>query len=146
MPNENCRVLERWFDEVWNQGREETIEELLTADAPIQGLGAASETVVGTAGFREFYKHFRGAFGDINIVIDDAIGEGDLAALRWTAQATHTGDGLGLPVTNKRVTFTGMTFARVRGGQVVEAWNSWDMMGLMHQLGQTSTEAVVAVR
>ena len=143
MPNQNCQVMQRWFDEVWNQGREETIEELLTADA-IQGLGAASEMVVGTSGFREFYRHFRGAFGDINIVIDDAIEQGDLVALRWTAQATHTDDGLGISATGKRVGFTGMTFARVQGGQVVEAWNSWDMMGLMYQLGQTPTEAVVA--
>jgi steroid delta-isomerase-like uncharacterized protein len=142
--NENCQVMQRWFDEVWSSGREETIDELLTADAPIQGLGAAAETVVGTAGFREFYKQLRGAFRDINIVVNEAIGEGDLVAFRWIAAATHTGDELGIPATNKKVTFSGMTFARIRGGKVIEAWNNWDMMGLMHQLGQASQEAVVS--
>jgi steroid delta-isomerase-like uncharacterized protein len=142
--NENCHVMQRWFDEVWNSGREETIEELLAADAPIQGLGAASETVVGTAGFREFYKQLRGAFRDINIVVNEAIGESDLVAFRWIAGATHTGGELGITPTNKKVTFTGMTFARIRDGKVVAAWNNWDMMGLMHQLGQATTQAVVS--
>ena len=143
MPNEACAIMRRWFDEVWNSGREETIDELLDPSAPIQGLGAAADTVVGTVGFREFYKQLRGAFGDINIVINEAIGEGELASVRWTARATHTGDQLGVPATNGTVTFTGMTFARARDGKIVEAWNNWDMMGLMHQLGQTGNDAVV---
>ena len=143
MPNESCRIMGRWFEEVWNRGRDETIDELLTADAPLQGLGAASETVIGTAGFREFHQRLRGAFSDIEIVINEAIGEDDLAALRWHARATHTGDELGIPPTNKKVIFTGMTFARTRGGKVVEAWNNWDMMGLMHQLEQAPNDAVV---
>jgi steroid delta-isomerase-like uncharacterized protein len=142
--NRNCQVMRRWFDEVWNSGREDTIDELLAPNAPIQGLGAASETVVGTAGFREFYKQLRGAFRDINIVVNEAIGEGDLVAFRWIARATHTGGELGIPATNKKVTFTGMTFARIRGGKVIEAWNNWDMMGLMHQLGQATTQVVVS--
>lgn len=144
MPNENCAIMRRWFDEVWNSGRDRTIDELLAADAPIQGLSAASETVTGTAGFREFHKRLRGAFADINIVIKEAIAEDDLVALRWTARATHTGDELGIPATKNKVTFTGMTFARIRGGKVVEAWNNWDMMGLLHQLGQMPAEAVVS--
>jgi hypothetical protein len=41
------------------------------------------------------------------------------------------------------VTITDMTFARVRDGKMAEGWNNWDMMGLMHAIGQTPHAAVV---
>jgi hypothetical protein len=36
-----------------------------------------------------------------------------------------------------------MSFARIRDGKAVEAWNNWDMMGLMQQIGQIPQGRVV---
>jgi steroid delta-isomerase-like uncharacterized protein len=141
MPNECCAIMRRWFAEVWNDGREATIDELLDDNASLQGLGAATETVTGIAGFKEFYKRLRGALSEIHIEIDEAVGEGEIAALRWTARARHTGDGLGIPATNRPVTFTGMSFAQARNGKAIAAWNNWDMAGLMNQIGAASNNA-----
>ena len=33
MPEQNISLIRRWFDEVWNQGRLETIRELMAPDA-----------------------------------------------------------------------------------------------------------------
>jgi predicted ester cyclase len=41
---------------------------------------------------------------------------------------------LGLPPSGKTVRFTGMTILRASGGKVLEAWQNWDMLGMMEQI------------
>ena len=64
------------------------------------------------------------------------IGEGEVAAVRWTARMTHSGDDLGFPATQKRLEITGTTFVRFKDGKAVEGWDNWDMLGLMNAIGQ----------
>jgi len=40
MSDEMKSVLHRWFEEVWNKGREEAIDELFAEDGIAHGLGA----------------------------------------------------------------------------------------------------------
>jgi steroid delta-isomerase-like uncharacterized protein len=137
MADDNVALARRWFEEVWNQGRTATIEELFAADGRMHGIGSGGDVVHGPAGFRAHYDQLKGAFPDIRFTIEEAIAERDMVAVRWTATATHQGDHLGMPATNKPVTITGMGFARIRDGKIVETWNNWDMMGLMHTIGQS---------
>jgi len=143
MPEQEVAVVRRWFEEVWNQGRVELMPELLAADAPVYDVGAPGDVARGPDGFRPAYEKLRGAFPDIHFTIDEAISERDVVAVRWTARMTHCGDQLGCAPTNNPVTVSGMSFARVRGGKAVEAWNNWDMMGLLQQIGQISQTRVV---
>jgi predicted ester cyclase len=57
-------------------------------------------------------------------------------ATRWTVRMTHLGDAFA-PATNKRLMVTGMTFWRIRENKIAEAWNNWDMMGMLNAIGQT---------
>jgi steroid delta-isomerase-like uncharacterized protein len=143
MTSANIEVARRWFEELWNEGRAELIPELLAPDAPIYDVGAPGEVRRGPEGFRPVYEKLRGAFPDIHFTIEEIIGERDIVALRWTARATHRGPHLGFAATEASVTMGGMGFARVCDGKVVEAWNNWDMMGLLQQLGQIQQPAVV---
>src|SRR5687767_5405318 len=120
MSTENVQVVQRWFEEVWNQGNLDAIDELLAADAVGRGLGEAGKDVYGQAGFKPFVQRLRGAFPDIHITVDDTISEGDKIAARFTATMTHQGDELGFPATGKRVTVTGITFTLVRNGQIAD--------------------------
>ena len=108
-----------------------------TISAPPARCGAVPR------GSGRVYEKLRGAFPDIRFTIEEIVSERDIVALRWTARMTHRGPHLGFAPTDAAVTVGGMGFARVRNGQVVEAWNSWDMMGLLQQLGQISQSAVV---
>ena len=129
----NAAILRRWFEEVWNQGREATIDELLAPDALGHGLG--EEPIRGPAGFKPFWSQLRGAFPDIHFTVEHTIEEGDMAAGSWTATMTHRGDHLGMPATNKALTLTGMVLVRVRDGRMVEGWNNWDQHLLNRELG-----------
>ena len=132
MSVENKALVRRWFDEVWNQGRAASIDEMLTSDAVVHGLGPSLR---GPSEFKPFQAMYRGAFPDIDIQVDDMLAEGDLVAARWSGVGTHRGDGLGFTATSKRAQFKGLTIVRVRDGKIVEGWNSFDQLGMLQQLG-----------
>ena len=135
MSSENKALLRRWFDEVWNRGRVEAIDELLTGDAVIHGLGADAH---GPDGFKPFHAAYRSAFPDVTLQIEDIVAEGDRVAARWSGTGTHRGASLGFDATGRRVRFSGMVFARVENGRLVEGWNVFDQLGMLQQLGVSS--------
>ena len=130
-----ARVLvHRWFEEVWNHGREATIDELFAPDGIAYGLGEGAE-VRGPDQFKTFWRNLRSAIPDIHIGIEDTVADGDKVAVRVVLEGTHTGDGLGVPASGNRVAVTGIVIVRVTEGQIVDGWNSWDQLGLLHQIG-----------
>ncbi len=128
-------LVRAWFEEVWNQGRADRIDTYLDDQAMVHRLDESGAHAVGPSGFRPFFEKFRAAFPDIRFTLDAVVASGDQAAVRWTATLTHSGDGLGITATGKAMTLTGMGFARVQDGKIVEAWNEWDRLGLATALG-----------
>ncbi len=136
MSEENKELMRRWFEEVWNKGRSEAIEEMLAEDGIVHGLASESgEALRGPADFKEFHKGFHGAFPDITVTVEDAIAEGDQVAVRCSVRAIHTGDSLGFAATEQPVEITGIAIARIENGKIAEAWNNFDFMSLYRQLG-----------
>ena len=132
-------IIHRWFDEVWNQGREETVDELLAPKAIVHGLGEGND-VVGPDAFKIFVRNMRSALPDLVIRIEDTIVDGGKAVARVVLEATHLGDGLGLPKTGRHVSVAGIVIVQTANGQIVEGWNCWDQLGLLRQLGAMATQ------
>ena len=129
-------IQARWFEEVWNQGREATIDELLAPNVKGHGLTSPDgKEVDGIESFRAFWKLFRGAFSDIHITIQDIVTEGDLSVARFVTTAKHTGEGLGKAPKGNPVKFSGMTMVRIKDGKIVESWNNIDFTTMSQQLG-----------
>jgi steroid delta-isomerase-like uncharacterized protein len=128
-------LVHRWFDEVWNQGREETVDELFAPDGIGHGLGEGNADVRSPAGFKIFLRSMRSALPDVHIRIEDTVVDASKAAVRIVLEGTHLGEGLGLPPTGQRVSISGIVIVRIAGGQIAEGWNSWDQLGLLRQLG-----------
>ncbi len=97
-------LIRRWFDEVWNKGMSETIDELFPEHGVLWGVGRPEDSSQGPTVFKEFCRNLRSACPDVKILLDQVVQEGDTAFARWTATMTHTGDGLGFPATNRTVT------------------------------------------
>ena len=140
MSIEKKTLVQRWFSEVWNEGRADAIDELLADDAVIHGLGA---NLQGPAEFKRFHSAYRNAYPDVTIDVDDLVAEGDMVAVRWSAIGTHRGDGLGFPATGRRAQFTGMVFVRIKEGRLVEGCNNFDQLGMVQQLGIVSLPSAV---
>ena len=136
MSEENKALIQRWFEEVWNQGNEKAIDELLAEDGVIHGLvDASGNPVRGLKGFHEFHRQFRGAFPDIHVSVDDIIAEGDRVVARCSVRGRHTGENLGFAPTDAPVQFGGVAIVRISYGKIVEAWNHFDFLEMNKQLG-----------
>jgi predicted ester cyclase len=127
--------LEKWFEEVWNKGREEAIDEMSLPDAETHGLEHPDGSKVdGRRAFKIFHKQLRSSFSNIHVDVAQTVTEGDMTVARCIVTAVHTGDGLGWPATGKRVTFSGMCLARTQDGKLAEAWNNFDLQSIYRQL------------
>lgn len=132
----------RWFEEVWNQGRREMIAELLTPDAVLHDGGA---DIIGPEGFYPFYDRLANTLSDIHIAVHETLAEGEKITLRWTCTGRHTGNGLGIPATGRPIHVTGLSIMRVENGRLAEAWQNWDMLGLLTQIeGKAKAATYVA--
>ena len=132
---QNKQTLIRWFEEVWNQGRTEVIDELLPADCVIHEGHTSTR---GPTEFKGFYDRMHAAFSDIHVTPHDALADGPYVCLRWSVTLRHTGDGMGMAATGKQVHTTGMTIVRFANGRFEEAWQNWDMLGLLEQINLAS--------
>ena len=128
-------LTRRWFEEVWNKGRSEAIDELLSAEVVAHGLSEAGGVGRGPESFRRFWRQFRDGIPDVRVTVDQVIGEGDTTAARFTVRGTHSGDGLGVKATGRPIAVSGMCMMRWRDGQIAEGWNEFDAAGLMRQIG-----------
>jgi steroid delta-isomerase-like uncharacterized protein len=134
-PLDNISLMRRWYREVWREGNDNTIRELLAPNARLWGQIGPDQEIRGPEGFLSFAQRIRDAFPDTDLVVEDAFAVGDKVAVRWTATGTHSGDGLGIPATGKRIRITGITIARIENGKVVEGWDNWDRLGMLEQIG-----------
>ena len=138
---DNKRLVRRWFEEVWNKGRVEAIDEMFAPDGLAHGLGGADGAPLrGPDGFKPFFHTFKEAFPDIEVVVEDVIAEGDKVAARCTVRAKHQGDTLGFAATERPIEIGGICIARSRNGQIVEAWNHFDFLAMYQQLGVAPTQ------
>lgn len=130
---DNKALTRRWFEEVWNKRNRDAIHELAHPEAQTYGLGEGRGPA-GIEQFIPFWERFNQAFPDLKMVVDDVIAEGDKTAVRIHADATHTGEGLGIAATGRPVHMTGLIMIRWKDGQIIEAWNEFDAWGMMQQL------------
>ena len=119
---ENKALVRREQEELWTYtGDLDAAEELF---APEQAEAARQEA-----------SDFRRGFPDVVSTIEDLIAEGDKVAARWRARATHRGEYVGVPPTDKEVEFTGISVYRIEGNRIAESWTVEDELGLMRQIG-----------
>jgi predicted ester cyclase len=86
----------------------------------------------------------RAAFPDLQHKIDEQIAERDTVATRVTMTGTHLGPFLGVPPTNKVMTWNVLLMDRVVDGKIVlhHANNSWVLLGQLGLLPQPTSPEV----
>jgi predicted ester cyclase len=124
----NKALIQRFFEEVFNRGNLEAIDELWIAGAEESGKRAV--------------LNLRTAFPDYHRTIEQQIADGDTVVTRWTMRGTHRGPfisqalGRVIASTGRSMTVPGVSIHRVVDGRLVEAWVSGnDSLELLQQLG-----------
>ncbi|SRR5580704_5503035 len=131
---QNTAIVGRFFDDVCNARKLEAIDDLFSAD---HSYHDPSNPWVGRGpdGMKQLIAAYQNAFGDATWSVDETIVAGDRVITRWTGRGTHSGVLQGLPPTRKTVEVAGIWIHRIANGKIVESWNVWDTLGMMHQLG-----------
>ena len=130
----NKTVVQRYWDGKWNERRSEILDELQTPDVIYHGT---SMNMNGIEEYKQVYSGFLSAFHDTQITVEELIAEGDKVTSRVSLNGTHKGEFDGLPPTGKVFTVKAFTIFRLVDGKIVEEWEAFDELGLMHQLGMS---------
>ena len=129
-----ARVIERYFAELFGQGRLEFVDQLLDENYVNHSPGAP-ELPKGRDGVRIVVAALRQAFPDLHYAIDEMVEGAETLAVRSTLTGTHRGDFFGIPATGKTVCVKQMTFERFRGDRIVAHHRLTDDLTLLRQLG-----------
>jgi steroid delta-isomerase-like uncharacterized protein len=129
----NKAVVERFVEEVINQGRLETADEIVALDFveldPLPGQQQGRE------GLKEVIAMMRAGFPDIHWVTEETVEQGEKVVSRFTWTGTHKGTFLGIPATGKSVSVKGVVIDRVVDGKMTDSRILMDTLGMLQQLG-----------
>ena len=135
-PDEMKALVQRFYDEGWNNGDLSVYDELVAEDfTEYPGVPGLE----GREGFRQLNVMFKQAVPDMNVTVDQLVAEGDRIACRWTSTGTQTGELFGIPATGNELHVTATLIYRVEDGRLKEGWINRDDLGLMRQLGVVPT-------
>ena len=131
---ENKAALRRYFDEVVNKGNLAVTDELFGPDYKLNHTDPV-DLPNGPAGVRQFIIDTRIGFPDLQITVDDMVGNGDFVVTRWTMSGTQTGPFYSSPPSGKKAWWTGIVLSRFGNGKIQEETLNLDNLSLLMQLG-----------
>jgi steroid delta-isomerase-like uncharacterized protein len=135
MSEENKALVRRYFEEIWDKGNLDLIDELLTTDFVRHGPTATEGEVRGQEGFEGLVSMYRSALPDRRVSIEDQIAEGEMVVTRWRARGTHQGELMGNAPTGNQASVRGILVDRISRGKIEEEWADYDTLHLMQQIG-----------
>lgn len=132
----NKDLVRKYWEEVWNRGNLDLIEELFAPD-----LWAHQKTFIGKT---------RAAFADSRVTIDDMIAEGDKVVTRYSWRAVHekawdmTLSDLSMRVdpTGQAVWDRGIAIHQIAEGKIIASWSEWTKLELAQQLGAIAAHSL----
>jgi len=133
MSEENKAVSRRFF-EVFGEGNLDALDEVMAPDA-VDHDPYNPHANEGLEGAKKTIAMYREAFPDVSFELEDQIAEGDKVVTRWVGTGTHKGVLMGVEPTGKRSTTAGIAIDRIENGKIVESLNSWDVLGMMQNIG-----------
>jgi predicted ester cyclase len=120
------QLLQKWFEEVWNNGNETFIDEAMDKDVVIHGLDPTG-TTNGIESFKQFYLNFRESFSYVMIDVKPLVSDNEFAAAYCQVSANH--------IKGNHIFFTGLCIIKVKNGKLIEGWNNFDFLKMYQQLG-----------
>lgn len=124
--------IERWFQQLWNDGDPSVIATMVATDGVMQGLPGGPYR--GHQQLRAYYDAMTRQFSEFDVVINEAMEWGEEGMARFNLNLTHTASG-------HRAGLECAAWYRVRNGLLLEGRNYIDFLALLQQLGMASPDA-----
>ena len=143
--NETPCIGKRWFEEVWNQRKRETIYELLAPDSVAHS--ATAQKLVGPEAWEQMQKEVLSILPDMHVTVEDVVSTPENTIVRWSATGSRHEHPPGMKPEDCTLHMTGTTWFRTKDGKIVEGWDAWDQTGFVHALQRTGdTPRTVALQ
>ena len=133
MSQQNTKLIERFYHDMWNQFDKSVFSELLTED--LEFRGSLGQHKRGYSEFGEYIDFIQRAFPDFHNHIEEIISEGNRSFARLTYTGTHQGELFDVAPTGRRIEYAGAAVFSFRSGRVASVWVLGDIYGLLQQLG-----------
>jgi steroid delta-isomerase-like uncharacterized protein len=134
MAKHNKNLVYRYYREVWNHGNMSVINEIFAANhITHQASNQPDIPSSGRQGIRQLVTAFRAALPDLNLTIEDMVGQWNKVAIRFTIQGTHKGELLGSAPTRQRVILSGMMIHAITDEKITDTWFSHDLVSAIQQ-------------
>ena len=135
MSTANEKLIIKYFEDVWNNGKLEILDEIISPNY-INHTPGMPNPLPGPEGLKPIVAGIRHAFPDLRYVIENMIVSDSQVAVHTTMHGTHTGDFFGLAPTNKVIKVSQMQIERIENNQIVEHWRVTDELSMLRQLDQ----------
>lgn len=128
--------LEEAVKAVWNEGDLDAADTLFAEDAILHSI-PEQQDIEGLDEVKQTMTQFTTAFPDFEMEITSMIVGDERVVFQWVGSGTHEGEleGLDIAPTHEKITWEGVNIFKVEDEQVTEAWEYYDMMSVMQQLG-----------
>ena len=120
--DKNEEIMRRWFSEVWNKGDVSTIDELLDANAMVDGL-LPDENHNGRERFKVFHRLLCSALSEFNLTVDEVVSSGHHVTGSWHGTVVHSGTFQNRAATGKRIKIRGTFEGEIVAGKIMSASN-----------------------
>ena len=129
----NKTIVRRFIEDFINTGKVDGIEKIISED--YTEVHEGKRHAIGIEGAKAHILGVRQTYSNLHLTIERQIAEGEWVATCITARGTHTGEWMGMKLTDKSVTFTGVNINRVVDGRIVEHGGAANMLGPLMEIG-----------
>lgn len=131
MSDENKALVRRYYDEILNERKLETLANYWADAQMVEPVR------------RGCFSYFT-AFPDLHCSVEELIAEGDKVFCRSTMTGTHDGEYKGIPPTGRHVSAESAEVYRIVDGKFAGYWCLANVAGLMRQLTEEPVTAAAA--
>src|SRR5258708_10729110 len=135
----NKMIAYRFYREIMNGVNLGVVDTLMSPDF-IFAIPTHSKPRYNCADFKQLIKMTHKAFPDFNLRVEHLVAHGDTVIGHWVGSGTHTGGVLDTIIgdiapTHRYFVMRGMTWFKIKDGEIVETIANEDTVGLLTELG-----------
>jgi predicted SnoaL-like aldol condensation-catalyzing enzyme len=125
---ENKVLALRYHDDIFQKGRLEVADEILSPDFVIHNPILPEVLRNGPEGAKKYASAIITAVPNRKLEQNDILTEGDKVMIRWTNSGTNTGPLFGNPPTGNAYVATGFDLFRISNGKIKELWQQYSFV------------------
>ncbi|OGN90413.1 MAG: hypothetical protein A2158_05585 [Chloroflexi bacterium RBG_13_46_14] len=139
---ENKKILQRYFDELMNNGDYSKVDEILHEDYS----GSAGGGLKGVEGHKQYTSYMHSVLSDLHWETQEMIADEDKIAIFQKLSGIHEKEYGGVPGTGKRFSFNMVSMYEIKDGKVYRGLTRmlYDSLNMYQQIGVLpSTEEII---